>query len=87
LSGVVPGWGGAVDEVVGEQFVEEDEIALALDLFGIAADHSLDGFTVGRGRHIGSIWLGHAVPALLSTLMRSTVRHAVYQADAGRLTM
>jgi hypothetical protein len=49
LSGVVPGWGGVVDEVVGEQFVEQDEIALALDLFGVAADHRLQGFAFGMG--------------------------------------
>ena len=41
--------GGVVDEVVGEQFIEQSEIALALDLFGVAADHCLGrfGFTVG----------------------------------------
>ena len=39
--------GGVVDEVIGEEFVEQGEIALTLDLFGVAADHSLDGFTVG----------------------------------------
>jgi hypothetical protein len=47
LVGRGAGLGGVVDEVVGEQFVEQGEIALALDLFGVAADHSLDGFTAG----------------------------------------
>jgi hypothetical protein len=37
---------GVVDEVVGEQFVEQREIALTLDLFGVAADHRLEGFGV-----------------------------------------
>jgi hypothetical protein len=43
------GLGGVVDEVVGEQFIEQSEIALALDFFGVAADHCLGrfGFTVG----------------------------------------
>jgi hypothetical protein len=35
-----------IDEVVGEQLVEQGEISLALDLFGVAADHRLEGFTV-----------------------------------------
>src|SRR5258705_6176768 len=39
--------GGVVDEVVGEQFVKQREIALSLDLFGVAADHRLQGFAVG----------------------------------------
>jgi hypothetical protein len=41
--------GGVVDEVVGEQFLEEDEIALALDLFGVAANHRLEGFGFAAG--------------------------------------
>ncbi|MDT5237158.1 MAG: hypothetical protein QOF47_3145 [Mycobacterium sp.] len=32
---------GVVAEVVGEQFAEQGEIALALNLFGVAADHRL----------------------------------------------
>jgi hypothetical protein len=35
---------GVVDEVVGEQRFEQDEIALTLHLFGIATDRRLDGF-------------------------------------------
>jgi hypothetical protein len=43
-----------VDEVVGEQFVEQSEIALALNLFGVAADHRLGcfSFTVRVRRHV-----------------------------------
>jgi len=43
------GLGSVIDEVVGEQLVEQGEIALALDLFGVAADHRLEGFTVAGG--------------------------------------
>ena len=49
LVGCSAGLGGVVDEVVGEQFVEQGEIALALDLFGVAADHRLCGFGVALG--------------------------------------
>jgi hypothetical protein len=41
------GLGRVVDEIVGEQFVEQNEIALALNLFGVAADYRFDGFAVG----------------------------------------
>jgi hypothetical protein len=44
-----------VDEIVGEEFVEEYEIALALDLFGVAADHGLD---------VGWIGVGHSATCL-----------------------
>jgi hypothetical protein len=38
-----------VDEVVGEQFIKKGEIALALDLFGVATDDRLESlpFTAG----------------------------------------
>jgi len=40
------GLGGVVDEVIGEEFVEQAEISLALHLFGVSADHRFDGFAV-----------------------------------------
>jgi hypothetical protein len=33
-----------VDEIVGEQFLENIEIPLPLDLFGISADNCFSGF-------------------------------------------
>ena len=41
--------GSVVDEVVGEQFVEQCEIALALDFFGVAADQLLGRFALAVG--------------------------------------
>jgi hypothetical protein len=68
------GLGGVVDKVVGEQFIKKGEIALALDLFGVAADDRLEGlpFTAGRRGHVGGIWMGHFLPAFLSTPIRTT---------------
>src|SRR3954466_12913643 len=43
------GLGSVVDEVVGEQFVEQDEITLTLDLFGVAADHRFQSLYVRVG--------------------------------------
>src|SRR6476619_2951648 len=70
------GLGRVVDEVVGEQFLECGEIAVALHLFGVAANHRLEGFGfAARGRrHLGGIWVGHCLPAFLSTLIGNTPR-------------
>src|SRR6476661_7026898 len=55
------GLGRVVDEVVGEQFLECGEIAVALHLFDVAANHRLEGFGLAaRGRrHLGGVWVGH----------------------------
>src|SRR4051794_18714066 len=49
LVGGSAGLRGVVDEVVGEQFVEQCEIALALDFFGVAADQLLGRFALAVG--------------------------------------
>src|SRR6478672_6849071 len=60
------GLGRVVDEVVGEQFLEQGEIAVALHLFGVAANHRLGGYGLAaRGRrHLGGVWVGHWLSAL-----------------------
>jgi hypothetical protein len=57
---------GVVDEVVGEQFVEQSKIALTLDLFGVAAHHHFQVCVnlvacYRRRDALTSWWLGCAV--------------------------
>ena len=52
LIGGCSGLGGVIHEIVREEFVEDIEVAFALDLFGISADNSFRGFGRSDAVHI-----------------------------------
>src|SRR5262249_17486455 len=66
LIGGCSGLGGVIHEIIREEFVEDIEVAFALDLFGISADYGFRGFGRRDAFHPLPLATGSRGPATTS---------------------